>query len=173
MPVANLSPSNRERTRVSENPLFADHDHRLWALLHQTRHAMHEVLKKEMRPLGVSPRQTAALLIIEAIDKPATPSRISYWLMRDRASVSVLLDRMERKGLIHKTRDPAHKNLIAVTLTEKGKRVYNRLMNLGKLHDMFSALSDEQHQQLMGCLDIVWGKALELLGVPKPELLYT
>jgi hypothetical protein len=38
---------------------------------------------------------------------------------------------------------------------------------------MFATLSDEQHQQLMGCLDILWGKALEILGVPKPELPYT
>jgi len=80
-------PSNIKRNKVSENPLFADRDYRLWALLHQTRHIIHEALKKDMEPLGVSPRQVAALLIIEAIEKPATPSRIAYWLMRDRASV--------------------------------------------------------------------------------------
>jgi len=173
MLMPNSSPSERQRSKVSENPLFADRHYRLWALLHQTRHTIHEALKKEMRPLGVSPRQVAALLIIEAIEKPATPSRISYWLMRDRASVSVLLDRMERKGLINKTRDPVHKNLIAVTLTEKGKRVYSRIISSEMIHDMFSALSDEQHQQLMNCLDLLWGKALEVLGVPKPELPYT
>ena len=165
--------SNIKRNKVSENPLFADRDYRLWALFHQTRHIIHEALKKEMEPLGVSPRQVAALLIIEAIEKPATPSRISYWLMRDRASVSVLLDRMERKGLINKNRDQANKNLIAVTLTDKGKRVYHRILNSEIIHDMFSALSDEQHQQLMGCLDILWGKAHEVLDLPKPELPYT
>lgn len=173
MLVPNLSPSNREKNIVSENPLFADRDYRLWALLHQTRHTIHEALKKEMQPLGVSPMQVAALLIIEAIDKPATPSRISYWLMRDRASVSVLLDRMERKGLINKTRDPDNKNSIEVTLTAKGKRVYSRIISSEMIHDMFSALSDEQHQQLMNCLDLLWGKALEVLGFPKPELPYT
>jgi DNA-binding MarR family transcriptional regulator len=173
MLVPNLRPSNREKNIFSENPLFADRDYRLWALLHQTRHTMHEALKKEMQPLGVSPRQVAALLIIEAIDKPATPSRISYWLMRDRASVSVLLDRMERKGLINKTRDPDNKNSIEVTLTAKGKRVYNRIISSEMIHEMFSALSDEQHQQLMNCLDLLWGKALEVLGCPKPELPYT
>jgi len=165
--------SNIKKSKVIENPLFADRDYRLWALLHQTRHIIHEALKKEMEPLGVSPRQVAALLIIEAIEKPATPSRISYWLMRDRASVSVLLDRMERKGLINKSRVLDNKNLIAVTLTDKGKRVYNRILNSEIIHDMFSALSDEQHQQLMGCLDILWGKAHEVMGVPKPELPYT
>jgi len=165
--------SSIKKSKVSENPLFADRDYRLWALLHQTRHVIHEALKKEMEPLGVSPRQVAALLIIEAIEKPTTPSRISYWLMRDRASVSVLLDRMERKGLINKSRDLGNKNLIAVTLTDKGKRVYNRILNSEMIHDMFSALSDEQHQQMTGCLDILWGKALEVMGVPKPELPYT
>jgi 1,2-phenylacetyl-CoA epoxidase catalytic subunit len=39
--------------------------------------------------------------------------------------------------------------------------------------DVFSALSDEQHQQLMESLDILWSKVLELLGSPKPESPYT
>jgi len=80
---------------------------------------------------------------------------------------------MERKGLINKTRNLDNKNLIAVTLTAKGKRVYSRIISSEMVHDMFSALSDEQHQQLMECLDILWGRALELLGLPKPELPYT
>ena len=173
MLTSDSGPSNIKRNKVSENPLFADRDYRLWALLHQTRHIIHEALKKDMEPLGVSPRQVAALLIIEAIEKPATPSRIAYWLMRDRASVSVLLDRMERKGLINKTRNLDNKNLIAVTLTAKGKRVYSRIISSEMVHDMFSALSDEQHQQLMECLDILWGRALHIIGTPKPELPYT
>ncbi len=156
--------------KISENPLFEDRDYRLWALLHQTRHVIHEAISKEMATLGVSPRQVAALLIIEAIEKPATPSRISYWLMRDRASVSVLLDRMERKGLIKKEGDPNNKKIVSISLTEKGRQIHQRMLNSQIIRELFSSLSDKQHEQLMKCLDILWGKAHSILGVKKPEL---
>jgi len=80
---------------------------------------------------------------------------------------------MERKGLISKSRDLDNKNLVAVTLTDKGKGVYKHILSSETIHDMFSALSNEQHQQLMKCLDTLWGKAHDVIGVPKPQFPYT
>lgn len=168
-----LSLSNKGEKGVLNNTIFDDRDYQLWALLHQTRHVIHETLNKDMAPLGVSPRQAAALLVVESNDKPVTPAQISRWLGRDSASVTVLLNRMERKGLINKNRNPDQKNSIIVTLTEKGKETCTLVKNVEVIHKVFSRLSDEQHLLLKECLEILWSSGIELLNETRRKLPYT
>ena len=142
--------------------LFPDPYWQAWAVLVQTRHLLHETLKKAMEPLGISPRQAAVLFIVDGIDNPATPAEISRWLNRERPSVSVLLERMKRKGLIEKTKDFERKNLVRVTLTEKGKETLDCLMDMKIVAAVFSTLSEEELQQLMSWLTILSDSACEL-----------
>ena len=104
---------------------FTDQDYRLWVLLHQTRDAVHIARKKELGRFEISTIQAAALFIIQAIGEQATPAEISRWLFRKPHSVSGLLNRMEKEGLVKKTKDLDKKNLVRVTLTEKGRQAYN------------------------------------------------
>ncbi len=150
--------------------LFPDPYWQAWAVLVQTRHRLHETLKKAMEPLGVSPRQAAVLMIIEGIHNPATPAEISRWLNRERPSVSVLLERMKRKGLIEKTKDFARKNLVRVTLTEKGEETLDSLMEMKIIAQIFSAISEEELQQLMSYLTILSNRAYELTPNSKESL---
>jgi len=147
-----------------ENTVFDNRYYLLWALLHQTRHVIHETVNREMEPLGVSPRQAAALLVIESNDEPVTPARISRWLGRDSASITVLLNRMQRKGLISKERNPDKKNSIIIALTEKGKQACTLLKSVETINNIFSKLSNEQQQQLKECLEILWRAGFEILG---------
>jgi len=147
--------------------LFPDPYWQTWAVIVQARHTLHETLKRAMEPLGISPRQAAVILIIEGIDGPATPAEISRWLNRERPSVSVLLDRMKKKGLIEKTMDLDKKNMIRVTLTEKGKEAHALLKETKIFNPIFSVLSDEQLQQLKLCLTTLSERALELTSKHK------
>ena len=150
--------------------LFPDPYWQAWAVLVQTRHRLQETLKKAMEPLGISPRQAAVLMIIEGIDGPATPAEISRWLNRERPSVSVLLERMKRKGLIEKTKDFDRKNLVRVTLTEKGKETLDSLMDMKVVAPIFSTLSEKELQQLMSYLTILSDRAYELTPNSKESL---
>ena len=73
----------------------ADKDYELWVLLHQTKDAVYKARDKELMELGISPIMAAVLVIVEAIDGPATPAEISRWLFRESHTVSGLLQRME------------------------------------------------------------------------------
>jgi len=150
--------------------LFPDPYWHAWAVLVQTRHSLHETLKKAMGSLGISPRQAAVLMIIEGIDNPATPAEISRWLNRARPSVSVLLERMKRKGLIEKTKDFNRKNSVRVTVTKKGKETLDSLMGMKIVAAIFSALSEEELQQLMSYLTILSDRACELMANSKESL---
>ncbi|UCH42995.1 MAG: MarR family transcriptional regulator, partial [Dehalococcoidales bacterium] len=105
-----------------------------------------------------------ALFIIQAIGNQATPAEISRWILREPHSVSGLLDRMERRGLIKRTKDLAWKNMIRVTVTEQGKEAYKISTARESIHKILSVLSDEECWQLGSYLRTIRDKALDQLN---------
>ena len=77
---------------------------------------------------------------------------------------------MKRKGLIEKTKDFERKNLVRVTLTEKGKETLDSLKGMEIVDQMFSAISEEELQQLMSYLTILSDRACELTPNSKESL---
>lgn len=125
-----------------------DEDYTLWVLLHQAKDTIFAAREVELRQYGTSPMHAAVLFIMQAIGSEATPTKIAQWLLRSPNTVSDLLDRMERAGLVRKTRDPDRKNVIRVTITDKGRQAHNDSMKLESIHRIMSCLSKEERQQL-------------------------
>lgn len=138
-----------------------DPDYNLWGLLSRTRDVIFKARANDLVPIGLTPRQASALLVIAAIGDKATPAEISRRLFREPHSVSGLLKRMERDGLVRQTDDLERKNLIRVTLTEKGQQVLALSKRNESLHRIFSSLSEEQRQQLELILEILLIAAVE------------
>lgn len=142
-----------------------DRDYNLWVLLHQTRDATYNAREKELRQYGISLMEAAVLFIIQAIGDEATPAEISRWLFRKQHSVTALLVRMEKRGLVKKTRDLARKNMVRVTITEKGTQAYSNSANRDSIHKIMSTLSEEEHGQLSASLLKVRDVALKEIKI--------
>lgn len=142
-----------------------DRDYNLWVLLHQTRDATYNAREKELRQYGISLMEAAVLFIIQAIGDEATPAEISRWLFRKQHSVTALLVRMEKRGLVKKTRDLARKNMVRVTITEKGTQAYSNSANRDSIHKIMSTLSEEEHRQLSASLLKVRDVALKEIKI--------
>jgi len=126
---------------------FTDQDYRLCVLLHQTRDAINRARNKELCRFGISTIQAAVLFIIKAIGEQATPAEISRWLLQEPHSVSGLLSRMEKEGLLKKTKGLDRKNMWRVCLTEKGQNAYRQSIKRESIHTAMSPLSANEHQQ--------------------------
>jgi DNA-binding MarR family transcriptional regulator len=137
----------------------------LWMLLAQTRDVIFKARQKELGRYGTSATRSTALFAIQAIGDKATPAQISRLLFREPHSVSELLSRMEKEGLVSKTKDLDKKNLVRVELTERGAEAYYQSLKYGSIHKIMSALSEEECQQLMSCLKTLRDEALKELGV--------
>ena len=142
-----------------------DQDFRLWVLLHQTRDAIFKAREKELKPYGITTMECGVLFIVEAVGYKATPAEISRWLYREPHSVSVLLSRMEKKGLIKKTKDLERKNLIRISLTEKGKQAHISCTKLKSVHNIVSTLSKEEYRQMASYLGKLRDSALKENGI--------
>lgn len=148
-----------------------DPDYNLWGLLSRTRDMIFRAREDDLASVGLTPRQASALVAIAAIGDKATPAEISRRLFREPHSVSGLLKRMEKDGLVRQTNDLERKNLIRVSLTERGQQALTLSRSRQCLHRIFSPLSEDQRQQLESILEILMVKAVEELdGLGRREL---
>ncbi len=144
-----------------ETNVARNQDYELWGLVHQAAHAMERAREDELRPIGISMMHAAVLYIVKAGKEPVTPAQISRWLFREPHSVSGLLQRMEKQGLVKRAKDLERKNVIRVTLTEKGEEVYQRSREMKPIRRILSHLSPEERDSLSASLQTLRDKALE------------
>ena len=152
-----------------------DQDYYLWALLHQTSDAIFDARENELRQYGITTQQASVLSIVNTIGSEATPAEVSRRIFRKPHSVSGLVERAEKAGLLKKTKDLHKKNLVRVTITEKGQKIYNQSSKIKAIHRIMSALSEEERRQLQTSLEKLRSKAIKDLGmdpkkVPLPEV---
>jgi len=152
-----------------KNRLSVDEDYNLWVLLHQTTDAVLRARQKELDQYSISFIEVGVLVVIQAIGEKATPSEISRRIFREPHSVSALLNRMEKRGLLTKTQDLDRKNMVRVSITEKGRQAYDKSTRRKSIYRIISSLSEEDCQQLRSCLEKLRNKAFkELVEEHKP-----
>lgn len=146
-----------------KNHLSDVQDFKLWVLLQQARDVMFRAREKKMRQYGISARQAAVLFVIKTIGEKATPTEIAKWLLREPHTISSLLTRMEKEGLVNKSNNLCKKRQIKITLTEKGEQAYNHSLKRESIRETMSCLSEEERQQLGPLLEKIRDKALRNL----------
>ena len=146
-------------------------DHQLIVLLFQTRDLMLSLKRKELRKFGITFEEAAVLIQIRKLGDKATPTELSRQLLRKHHSITGLLLRMEKKGLIKRNKDLKRKNMIRVSMTEKGEALYQDAKREDVLDKLVDILSDKQKQDMANYLNILRDKAFDILGVEnKPEI---
>jgi DNA-binding MarR family transcriptional regulator len=148
---------------------YSDEDHDLWMLLTHTRYAIYRSREKELQRFGVSPEQVGVLFMVQALNNRATPSEISRYILRQPHTVSALIERMVEKGFVKKAHDLDRKNLVRISLTEKGQQVYERSTKRGPIHRIMSVLSEEERTQLRGLLGKLHSQARKEIGLDREK----
>lgn len=148
---------------MKDRYLFADQDYDLWVLLAHTRHLIFKLRRRELSIFGISARKSAVLYIIEPLGDKATPAEIACWLLRELNSVSEVLGRMEKDGLITRVREPKRKNVVKVLFTDKGRELYNRAKANDPISCVMRALSEDERQQLRTSLHLLHQTVLRTL----------
>ena len=96
-------------------------------LLARTYRAMRRRLMSQLEPLGVTYSQFRVLNALREQDnvpQVALASRVAT----HKASLTRMLERMERSGLVSREGDPDDSRIQRVSLTEKGRRVQGRVI---------------------------------------------
>jgi DNA-binding MarR family transcriptional regulator len=149
---------------------FTAEDEDLWLLLTHTRYAVFRAREKELQRYGISPEQAGLLFTVQAMDNKATPTALSRHLMRQPHTVSALLDRMAKRGLIRKANDLDRKNLVRVEITEKGKKAYLQSTKREPIHRIIGSLDPKEKKVFRRNLERIFNKARQEIGMDQDPL---
>jgi DNA-binding MarR family transcriptional regulator len=147
-----------------------DEDQDLWLLLTHARYAVFRAREKELQRYGLSPEQASLLFVVQAMGHQATPAALSRFLLRQPHTVSALVDRMAKRGLLTKVKDLERKNLVRVVITEKGQQAYERSTKRGPIHRIMNALNDDEKKKFRGLLEKIFKVARKEIGMDKDTL---
>jgi len=144
---------------------------KLHALLDSTRETIQKAVKMELAQYQMSQSQVKVMHMLAQSEEGLTPGQLSESAIRELNSITTLINRMQKKGLVTKVKkDGDYKTY--VVLTDKGLDIYNNTVTERSITLIFDTLTDEEKSQLTSLLSKLQTKARNLLGLDyKPPFL--
>ncbi len=107
-----------------------------------------------VRPFGLSPSSALALGIVVDAREPLPPNQIAARLIISRATVTGLIDSLERRGYVRRVPHSSDRRMLLIEPTESGRQVAHefRLVVHRRQKEWLSALSESQRDQLIEVL---------------------
>ena len=124
-------------------------NHIIWTALRNVGYLMDRVRTKELSKYGLSTSQAGMLHHVKALGERATPAAIARIQHREATSVSSILIRMEKLGLVKRTKDMARKNQVRVYLTDKGEDALNDAARRESIDRVMSRMSAENRRHML------------------------
>jgi DNA-binding MarR family transcriptional regulator len=153
--VANKSP------RPLSNEYFV-----LWIMIAQLKDSILKTRQRDYARFNISNERRAVLWNIQNNGGHATPVEISRQLFRELHSVTGILKRMEKEGLIIRHKGSG-RSRVEVKLTKKGLDVFNQSLYNETDKRIFSVLTKKQRERLATYLMKLRSQVLKELGLPE------
>jgi DNA-binding MarR family transcriptional regulator len=157
----------------NESAILNDPVINLIALLDQTNDIIYRAEELELGKFNVSLAQVKVMYIIAKSTSAngVSLADLSKLMLREPNSVTTLIQRMEKAGLVKKKR-VKKENKIFVTITEKGRDlIFNRITQ-ESMYAIASSLTNEEIQNLRTYLNKLREKGRQVLGLDlKPPIL--
>lgn len=138
-------------------------DFRLWRYMDHTRYMIFRSREKELAQVGLTPEQAYVLDILDAAGGATTINHIAQATQRQHNSISTLMTRMAKLGLIRKTRTRRDKRIYRIALTSKGRSIFTTIPR-SSVTQALSCLSAEEKTRMVEYLDRLLSHAYESTG---------
>ena len=137
---------------------------------------IHEYLGAELvdseHSLGVTQPIAQALAVVDGAGRPLTPTEISERTLLPSATMTAVLDSLERRGWIRRTPNPDDRRSLLIETTPDGRAVADSF--IPGLHSVerrvLSALTPRERTRLLSLLGKVLASANELAAEPVEPL---
>src|SRR5512139_2412826 len=104
-----------------------------------------------LQPFNLSPATGLVLSILADSEAPVSPNNIADRLIISRASVTSLLDSLEKRGFVKRQPHISDRRMILVELTDSGRQVANKFRPIVHQHQKvwLNALNEKEQEQLI------------------------
>jgi DNA-binding MarR family transcriptional regulator len=118
---------------MTDGPYNADEIHlesSLGYYLSKARNVLVERMDRAVKPLGLTAQQIGVMLMLSC-ERAHTPYELSRAMSYDSGSMTRMLDRLEKKGFVVRTRSDADRRMVKLELTPHGREVAQQLLPVG------------------------------------------
>jgi len=145
---------------------FENSDKGAWILLRQVNNLVLRCEDQVFYKHGLTTEQHGVLMAIKHIDGPVRITDIARWLDRSVNSVSMIIDRMVKAGLVRRARDRKDRRTVFVTMNSNAERAYVIASVAGweLIQEILSPLSDKDKRTFIGLLEKLRDKTYDYLG---------
>jgi DNA-binding MarR family transcriptional regulator len=140
---------------------------RLWFLMHRDVGLFRRCEDQAYGEKGLTMEQFTVLAAMKYIGHTASPSDIAEWIGRTPNTISMIIDRMVKAGLVKRTRDRKDRRVVRVVATKKADDAFGRAIPASWefIHKIMLPLSQTDRQTLARLLETI---RYETLGYLNP-----
>jgi DNA-binding MarR family transcriptional regulator len=137
-------------------------------LVHTAAMFLDELNRRRATVTPLSPSATQVLAVLDGADEPLPSNVIAERLLITTASMTSLLDTLQRHGLIRRTAHPSDRRKILVEITPRARDLVDRMLPV--LHtaeaEIFAPLPAADRAVLIDLLARVQSRLLDLADAP-------
>ncbi len=139
---------------------------RSWSLLHRVHDVFMRCEDERFNPYGITSEQYGVLVTVKYMGGSGRPVDIARWMGRAPNSISMLIDRMVKAGLVKRARDRKDRRAVNVTMTNKAESALGPATRDGLefINNVMSPLLDEELRTLVHLLEIVRHSAAQCMN---------
>jgi len=144
----------------------------LWLMFHQTYNSVAKYGERKYIAAGTTMQQYYILMAIKNGGKTTIPSQLSDWLNRNANSITMILDRMEKKGLIGRVRDLRDRRALRLVITPKGDKILKNGAKVERelINNLVREFSEDEIMFFTKQLEKIQSTAITLYYPKKKEL---
>lgn len=129
-------------------------DNSIAFLIAKTRNTLKNELEKELKPLGISYAQRVILIRLSEQDG-LTQKELAQDTYFEQSNMTLMLDKLERKGLIKRAPKENDRRAYLVTITKEGLALIDTLVTIGDnvIEKAFQGVDQRQKEELAQLLE--------------------
>jgi len=139
---------------------------RVWFVTHRTRDALSKCEDRVFAKYGLTSEQYSVLATMKSLEEPVRITDVARLLERSTNSVSMIIDRMVKAGLVRRIRDRNDRRAVRLIVTAKSEAALKpaTLAALEFIQEVTSPLSQEDKRTFVNLHEMVKAKALQRLS---------
>ncbi|MDZ5783348.1 MarR family winged helix-turn-helix transcriptional regulator [Marinococcus luteus] len=122
-------------------------------VLSRANHAVEEKIREDIRAHGLNPTEFAVLELLYHKGEQAI-QRIGEKILLSSGSMTYVIDKLEKKKYLFRTRCPQDRRIINVRITEEGSALMDEIFprHQAAIQEMFSVFDDQEKETFIAML---------------------
>jgi DNA-binding MarR family transcriptional regulator len=139
---------------------------RLWFLIHRDYALLRSCEDQMYGEKGLTMEQYATLVAIKYLNDPVRPTDVARWIGRRTNSVSMMIDRMVKTGLVRRVRSTSDRRVVRLIITSKAENALKPATRAGWqfIQKIMSPLSDEDRHTFARLLETLRYQTMNYLN---------